>query len=205
MDEYTVEQAFQLQVTEAAGEAGVTYLLMGPPAAGDAVRKALSMGGDKAVHVSDDALHGSDALATSLVLTSALRKIGFDLVLRGMASTDAGMGTAPPRGKPPGRRASTRGMHARLSGSRQAGTRDRRGPFVAVRGKPTVHTDRPGGRTPSAYLHRHVTASGVPRWAVTVLGRASLCSLALIAAGFLRAAGWVRGREAPAQRRRRRP
>jgi hypothetical protein len=37
------------------------------------------------------------------------------------------------------------------------------------------------------------------------LGRASLCSLALIAAGFLRAAGRVRGREAPAQRRRRRP
>ena len=50
-------------------------------------------------------------------------------------------------------------MHARPSGSRQAGTRDRRGPSVAVRGKPTVHTDRPGGRTPSAYLHPPVTAS----------------------------------------------
>jgi hypothetical protein len=45
-------------------------------------------------------------------------------------------------------------MHARLSGARQAGTRDRRGPFVAVRGKPTVHTDRPGGRTPSAMQDR---------------------------------------------------
>ena len=63
-------------------------------------------------------------------------------------------------GKPPGLRAGHTGMHARLSGSRQAGTRDRRGPSVAVRGKPTVHTDRPGGRTPSAYLHRAVTASG---------------------------------------------
>jgi hypothetical protein len=41
-------------------------------------------------------------------------------------------------------------IHARLSGSRQAGTRDQRGPSVAVRGKPTVHTDRPGGRRPSA-------------------------------------------------------
>jgi hypothetical protein len=52
------------------------------------------------------------------------------------------------------------GIHARLSGSRQAGTRDRRGRSVAVRGKPTVHTDRPSGWTPSAYLHRAVTASG---------------------------------------------
>jgi hypothetical protein len=42
------------------------------------------------------------------------------------------------------------GMHARLSGAPQAGTRRRAGPSVAVRGKPTVHTDRPGGRTPSA-------------------------------------------------------
>lgn len=50
--------------------------------------------------------------------------------------------SAPPRGHT--------GMHARLSGSRQAGTRDRRGPSVAVRGKPTVRTDRPGARIPSA-------------------------------------------------------
>jgi Protein kinase domain len=49
-----------------------------------------------------------------------------------------------------GRQAGCTGMHARLSGSRQAGTRDRRGPSMAVRGKPTVHTDRPSGRTPSA-------------------------------------------------------
>jgi hypothetical protein len=60
--------------------------------------------------------------------------------------------TAP--GNHRGRQAGCTGMHARLSGSRQARTRDRRGPSVAVRGKPTVHTDRPRGRTPSAYLHR---------------------------------------------------
>jgi electron transfer flavoprotein beta subunit len=93
LDEYTVEQA--LQVAEAAGEAEITYLLMGPPAAADAVRKALSMGGDKAVHVTDGGLHGSDAVATSLVLATAAQKIGFDLVLCGMASTDAGMGVVP--------------------------------------------------------------------------------------------------------------
>jgi hypothetical protein len=95
--------------------------------------------------------------------------------------------------------------YARLSGSRQAGTRDRRGPSVAVRGKPTVRTDRPRGRTPSAYLHRHVTASGFRDGPFSVSGRASLCSLALIAACSCERAARVRGREAPAQRRRRRP
>jgi electron transfer flavoprotein beta subunit len=93
LDEYTAEQA--LQVAEASGDAEITYLTMGPAAATDALRKALSMGGDKAVHVVDDALHGSDSLATSLVLAKALEKIGFDLVLCGMASTDAGMGVVP--------------------------------------------------------------------------------------------------------------
>ena len=48
-----------------------------------------------------------------------------------------------------GRQAGCTGMHARLSGSRQTGARDRSGQSVAVRGKPTVHTDRPSGRTPS--------------------------------------------------------
>ena len=68
---------------------------MGPADAGEALRKALSMGGDKAVHVLDDALHGSDALATSAVLAKAVERIGFDLVLSGMASTDASMGVVP--------------------------------------------------------------------------------------------------------------
>ncbi len=89
LDEYTVEQA--LQVAEATG-AEVTYLSMGPAGAVDALRKALSMGGDGAVHIVDDRLHGSDALATSAVLATAARSLGFDLLLAGMASTDAGMG-----------------------------------------------------------------------------------------------------------------
>jgi electron transfer flavoprotein beta subunit len=64
---------------------------MGPARAVDALRKALAMGGDRAYHVCDEGLHGSDAVATSLVLATALRRIGFDLVLAGMASTDADM------------------------------------------------------------------------------------------------------------------
>ncbi len=59
LDEYAVEQA--LQVVEKSGEGEITYLTMGPEAAGEALRKALSMGGDAGVHVVDDGLHGSDA------------------------------------------------------------------------------------------------------------------------------------------------
>ncbi len=68
---------------------------MGPAAGADAIRKALSMGGDAAVHICDDQLRGSDAVATSAVLAAALARTGFDLVVCGMASTDAGMGVVP--------------------------------------------------------------------------------------------------------------
>jgi electron transfer flavoprotein beta subunit len=50
------------------------------------------MGADKAVHLVDDALAGSDALATSLALATVLGRIGFDLVILGSESTDARMG-----------------------------------------------------------------------------------------------------------------
>ena len=93
LDEYAVEQA--LQVVEKAGEGEITYLTVGPEAAGEALRKALSMGGDAGVHVVDDALHGSDALATSLVLAEALKKLEWDLVVCGMSSTDAWMSVVP--------------------------------------------------------------------------------------------------------------
>ncbi|MFJ8373165.1 electron transfer flavoprotein subunit beta/FixA family protein, partial [Streptomyces sp. NPDC094461] len=62
---------------------------------GDALRKALSMGADKAVHVEDDGLHGSDVMGTSLVLAKAVEKAGYDVVICGMASTDGGMGVLP--------------------------------------------------------------------------------------------------------------
>ncbi|MFH9691576.1 electron transfer flavoprotein subunit beta/FixA family protein, partial [Streptomyces sp. NPDC017413] len=61
----------------------------------DALRKALSMGADKAVHVEDDDLHGSDVMGTSLVLARAVEKAGYDLVICGMASTDGVMGVLP--------------------------------------------------------------------------------------------------------------
>ena len=93
LDEYAVEQA--LQIAERNEGTHITYLTMGPDAAADALRKALSMGGDAAVHICDDALRGSDALATSAVLAAALRKLEWDLIVTGMASTDAWLGVVP--------------------------------------------------------------------------------------------------------------
>jgi electron transfer flavoprotein beta subunit len=93
LDEYAAEQA--LRIKESSEGWDLTYLTMGPDGAQEALRKALSLGGDAAVHVLDDALHGSDVFATSLVLAAAIRRIGFDLVVAGMASTDAGMGVVP--------------------------------------------------------------------------------------------------------------
>ncbi|WP_405674287.1 electron transfer flavoprotein subunit beta/FixA family protein [Streptomyces canus] len=93
LDEYAVEQA--LQIAETADDADVTVVTVGPEDAKDALRKALSMGADKAVHVEDDDLHGTDALGTSLVLAKAVEKAGYDLVISGMASTDGTMGVVP--------------------------------------------------------------------------------------------------------------
>jgi electron transfer flavoprotein beta subunit len=94
LDEYAVEQA--LQIKEKAGEdTEVTVLTVGPEQATDAIRKGLQMGADKAVHVVDDAIAGSDALATSLVLAEAIKKLPHDLVVCGMASTDGSMSVVP--------------------------------------------------------------------------------------------------------------
>ncbi|WP_189952567.1 electron transfer flavoprotein subunit beta/FixA family protein [Streptomyces roseolus] len=93
LDEYAVEQA--LQIAEEADDAEVTVLTVGPEDARDALRKALSMGADKAVHVDDESIHGSDVMATSLVLAKAIEKTGYDLVIAGMASTDGTMGVLP--------------------------------------------------------------------------------------------------------------
>ncbi len=93
LDEYAVEEA--LKLAEAGEDVEVTVLCVGPQGATDAIRKALQMGASAAVHVLDDALHGSDSPATSLVLAQALRKLEPDLVLTGMASTDAGMSVVP--------------------------------------------------------------------------------------------------------------
>ncbi|MEV6152658.1 electron transfer flavoprotein subunit beta/FixA family protein [Nonomuraea sp. NPDC052129] len=89
LDEYAVEEALKLKEAH-GGE--VTVLTMGPGRATETIRKALAMGADKAVHLTDDALHGSDALSTSYAMAQVLKKIGFDLVILGSESTDARTG-----------------------------------------------------------------------------------------------------------------
>jgi electron transfer flavoprotein beta subunit len=92
LDEYAIEEG--LRIAEAHG-GEVTIVSMGPEKASESIRKALSMGADKAVHLSDEALAGSDALATSLALAAVVGQIGFDLVICGSESTDARTGVLP--------------------------------------------------------------------------------------------------------------
>ena len=83
-----------LQLTEQHG-GEVIVVTMGPDRATEAIRKALSMGAHRAVHVIDEALAGSDALATSAVLAAAVKTVEADLVLAGNESTDGRVSAVP--------------------------------------------------------------------------------------------------------------
>ncbi len=91
-DEYTIEQGLKIK-DELNCE--LTALCMGMESAQTTLRKALAMGVDKAVLVTDPALVGCDIWATAYVLAQALRKLPYDLVLCGPASTDAMSGLVP--------------------------------------------------------------------------------------------------------------
>jgi electron transfer flavoprotein beta subunit len=91
-DEHAVEAA--LQVAEQGG-GEVTVVSMGPARAIDAIRRALSMGGARGIHVQDQALENSDALSTARVLAAALRNQPFDLIVCGQESTDGSTGAVP--------------------------------------------------------------------------------------------------------------
>src|ERR687887_1903054 len=85
-DANAVEEALRLK--DAGGEAEVVLVSLGPAKAVDSLRKALAMGADRAVLVSDDAAVGSDLLGTTLALAATLEKEEPDLVLFGQASSD---------------------------------------------------------------------------------------------------------------------
>jgi electron transfer flavoprotein beta subunit len=90
LDEYAVEEALKIRDDLDDGE--VVVVTVGPEQARTAILKSLQMGADGGVHVLDDAIHGSDAVATSLLLARALARQSADLVICGMASTDGSMG-----------------------------------------------------------------------------------------------------------------
>ncbi|GAA2105651.1 electron transfer flavoprotein subunit beta/FixA family protein [Microlunatus panaciterrae] len=93
LDEYAVEQA--LQIAEASDDVEVVALTLGGDEAADAIKRALQMGVGAGIHINDEAVHGSDALATSAILAAAVTKAAPDLVICGMASTDGSMGVVP--------------------------------------------------------------------------------------------------------------
>ena len=79
---------------ESGGE--VVVVTMGPPQAKESLAEALAMGADRAVHIQDSRLAGSDTLVTAMVLAAAAKEIGFDILLCGQSSTDSETGQVGP-------------------------------------------------------------------------------------------------------------
>jgi electron transfer flavoprotein beta subunit len=95
INERAVEEALLIKERE-GGDSTVTVLTAGPERATEAIRKALSMGADKAVHLLDPGLHGSDMVQTGWALAKALGAIeGTDLVIAGNEATDGTGGAVP--------------------------------------------------------------------------------------------------------------
>jgi electron transfer flavoprotein beta subunit len=93
INERAVEAALQLKE---AHDGTVTVACMGPAPAADAIRKALSMGADQAVHLSDDALAGSCAVQTARALAQVIKTLGgVDLILAGNGASDGSVSAVP--------------------------------------------------------------------------------------------------------------
>ncbi len=85
-DMHALEAALQLKEIHGGT---ITVVTMGPPQATEALRECVALGADKGVLVSDRAFGGSDTLATSYTLASAVRKLGkYDLIICGMQAID---------------------------------------------------------------------------------------------------------------------
>ena len=93
-DEYALEAALQLRDARADGST-VTVFSMAPESSKEILRKALAMGADDAVLLSDPALAGSDTWATSVAMAAAIETLPHDLVLMGTQSTDSLTGQLP--------------------------------------------------------------------------------------------------------------
>ena len=85
-DAHAVEEALRLK--DGAGGGEVVLVSMGPARAVDALRKALAMGADRAVLITDDGAAGADLVGTSRVLAAALERENADLVLFGQQASD---------------------------------------------------------------------------------------------------------------------
>lgn len=96
INERAVEEALLIREKQGGDDGSVTVLTAGPERATEAIRKALSMGADKAVHLKDDGMHGSDVVQTAWSLARALGVIeGAELVIAGEEATDGVAGAVP--------------------------------------------------------------------------------------------------------------
>ncbi len=87
-DELAVEEAIRIKESHGGADSEVTVLTMGPPQAVDVLYKAMAMGADRAVHLTDRAFAGADTWVTALTLAEQIRKMEYDLVICGKQAID---------------------------------------------------------------------------------------------------------------------
>jgi electron transfer flavoprotein beta subunit len=92
-DTYGLEEALRIKD---AGEAEVVVVSIGPDRVTQALRTALGMGADRAIHVKDPEIEGSDALGIAKVLAAVAKEESPDLVLMGLMSDDGNAAAVPP-------------------------------------------------------------------------------------------------------------
>jgi len=92
-DRYALEAALRLKDTSAAE---VVVLSVGPERVAQALKTALAMGADRAIHVNDPAAKDSDALGVARLLHAAAAPEGFDLVLAGLQADDDNLAQVGP-------------------------------------------------------------------------------------------------------------
>jgi electron transfer flavoprotein beta subunit len=88
-DNYAVEEA--ISIKEKVG-GKVTAITLGPDEASEILRRALAMGADDAIHLKDKAFEGSDSFVTAKILSRAISKMKYDLILTGTQAEDDGCG-----------------------------------------------------------------------------------------------------------------
>jgi electron transfer flavoprotein beta subunit len=92
-DTYAVEEALRLKD---GGDAEVVVVSIGPDRVTQALRTALGMGADRAVHVNDPAAFEADALGTAKILAAIAKEEAADLIFTGLMSDDGNASSVPP-------------------------------------------------------------------------------------------------------------
>jgi electron transfer flavoprotein beta subunit len=92
-DTYAVEEALRLKD---AGDAEVVVVSIGPDRVTQALRTALGMGADRAVHINDAAAQGADALGSAKILAAVAKEVGADVILTGLMADDDNASAIPP-------------------------------------------------------------------------------------------------------------